>query len=174
MKGPKPRPILKQGGVVIRGTPIEPISASNTVVSFSHDQEMAEESSGGAKRAGHESTKTKGSGKVKVAAPKHIAPVMKNAGKTTKSVLPEKPAPKAIHAKSTAAQKSKEVSGSSKKSSAKAVTSTRSVASKKPTAVKAERKAAPVKKPVKAAVKSVTKAKSQKTKPASAKKKSSR
>lgn len=32
MKGPKPRPILRQGGLVIKGTPIEPISASSTVV----------------------------------------------------------------------------------------------------------------------------------------------
>lgn len=37
MKGPKPRPILRQGGVVIQGTPIEPISASSTVLSFSSD-----------------------------------------------------------------------------------------------------------------------------------------
>jgi hypothetical protein len=28
MKGPKPRPILRQGGKVVKGTPIEPISAS--------------------------------------------------------------------------------------------------------------------------------------------------
>lgn len=37
VKGPKPRPILRQDGVVIKGTPIEPISASGTVVSFSSD-----------------------------------------------------------------------------------------------------------------------------------------
>ena len=37
MKGPKPRPILRQGGIVIQGTPIEPISASNTLMSFSSD-----------------------------------------------------------------------------------------------------------------------------------------
>lgn len=29
MKGPKPRPILRQGGKVVEGTPIEPISASS-------------------------------------------------------------------------------------------------------------------------------------------------
>jgi len=37
MKGPKPRPILRQGGVVIVGTPIEPISASGTVARFGED-----------------------------------------------------------------------------------------------------------------------------------------
>lgn len=35
MKGPKPRPILRQGGAVIKGTPVEPISASSTVVTMS-------------------------------------------------------------------------------------------------------------------------------------------
>jgi hypothetical protein len=39
MKGPKPRPILRQGGVVIMGTPVEPISASNAALSFSSDVE---------------------------------------------------------------------------------------------------------------------------------------
>jgi len=38
VKGPKPRPILRQDGVVIKGTPIEPVSASSTVLSFSSDQ----------------------------------------------------------------------------------------------------------------------------------------
>jgi hypothetical protein len=37
MKGPKPRPILRQGGKVIEGTPIEPVSASSTTVSFSSE-----------------------------------------------------------------------------------------------------------------------------------------
>ena len=174
MKGPQPRPILKQGGVVIKGTPIEPISASSTVVSFSHDQEMAEETSGGAKRARHESTKTRGSGKLKVAAPKHIAPVMKNVGKAKKSVVPEKSAAKAINAKASPAPKAKEVAPASKKVSAKTVASARPLPSKKPVAVKTERKAAPVKKTVKSAAKPVVKAKSQKAKPASSKKKSSR
>lgn len=40
LKGPKPRPILKQDGLVIEGTPIEPISASNTTLSFSSDGEV--------------------------------------------------------------------------------------------------------------------------------------
>lgn len=174
MKGPKPRPILKQGGVVIKGTPIEPISASSTVVSFSHDQEMSEESSSGSKRARVEPTKTKGSGKVKAAGPKHIAPVTKNTGNVKKSALPEKSAPKVMSAKSTAVTKSMQVSPSSKKPAAKASTGARPVANKKPVAVKTERKAPPVKKTAKGGVKSVTKAKAQKTKPATAKKKSSR
>jgi len=37
VKGPKPRPILRQDGVVIKGTPIDPVSASSTVMSFSSD-----------------------------------------------------------------------------------------------------------------------------------------
>lgn len=41
MKGPKPRPILKQDGVVIKGTPIEPISASTTVVTVSATESSA-------------------------------------------------------------------------------------------------------------------------------------
>jgi hypothetical protein len=44
MKGPKPRPILRQGGVVIKGTPVEPISASNTSLSFSSDVDDEEDS----------------------------------------------------------------------------------------------------------------------------------
>ncbi len=43
IKGPKPRPILRQGGVVIRGTPIEPISASSASISFSSDSEYEAE-----------------------------------------------------------------------------------------------------------------------------------
>jgi len=39
MKGPKPRPILRQGGVTIVGTPVEPISASNTVMKFGAETE---------------------------------------------------------------------------------------------------------------------------------------
>jgi hypothetical protein len=42
VKGPKPRPILRQDGVVITGTPIDPISASGTMLSFSSDPEYIE------------------------------------------------------------------------------------------------------------------------------------
>lgn len=46
MKGPRPRPILRQNGVVIEGPPLEPISASSAVMSFSSDvPEPAQEES---------------------------------------------------------------------------------------------------------------------------------
>jgi hypothetical protein len=44
LKGPKPRPILRQDGLVIQGTPIEPISASSTTLSFSSDVEVTAKS----------------------------------------------------------------------------------------------------------------------------------
>ncbi|MEY4701824.1 MAG: hypothetical protein RL326_2011 [Pseudomonadota bacterium] len=174
MKGPKPRPILKQGGVVIKGTPIEPISASNTVVSFSHDQEMAEEAGSSPKRTQVEVSKTKGSGKLKTAAAKHIAPVLSTVGKAKKSGLPEKSALKATKAKSAAVTKSKEVTIAAKKPALKATPSPRPSGSKKPGAAKSGRKAAPVQKIAKSAAKSVTKAKAKKGKPAPSKKKSAR
>ena len=37
MKGPKPRPILRQGGKVVEGTPIEPISASSVNIKGAAD-----------------------------------------------------------------------------------------------------------------------------------------
>jgi hypothetical protein len=59
VKGPKPRPILRQDGLVIKGTPIVPISASSTVLSFSSDQEEEIEDSPAPKKvqAGKESNK---------------------------------------------------------------------------------------------------------------------
>jgi hypothetical protein len=175
MKGPKPRPILKQGGVVIKGTPIEPISASSTVVSFSHDQEIAEEPASTSKRSQVEHAKTKSSGKMKKTATKHIAPVISSVGKVKKSVPPEKSAPKATNAKSALETKSKEVSLTAKKVTPKATASARPMPAKKPAASKSERKAAPVKKTAKGAVKSIAKAKARKTKPTTTtKKKSSR
>lgn len=59
MKGPKPRPILRQGGVVIKGTPVEPISASNTALSFSSD--VGDEPESNSKREGKAGTKARGS-----------------------------------------------------------------------------------------------------------------
>jgi hypothetical protein len=61
MKGPKPRPILRQGGVVIMGTPIEPISASNTALTFSSDVTDEEES--GTKQKNSKVSAKKGAGK---------------------------------------------------------------------------------------------------------------
>ena len=37
MKGPKPRPVLRQGGKVVEGTPIEPISASSVNIKGAAD-----------------------------------------------------------------------------------------------------------------------------------------
>jgi len=37
MKGPKPRPILRQGGKVVEGTPIEPVSASSVNIKGAMD-----------------------------------------------------------------------------------------------------------------------------------------
>ena len=37
MKGPKPRPILRQGGKVVEGTPIEPVSASSVNIKGAAD-----------------------------------------------------------------------------------------------------------------------------------------
>lgn len=42
VKGPKQRPILRQDGIVITGTPVETISASSTALSFSSDPDYLE------------------------------------------------------------------------------------------------------------------------------------
>lgn len=52
IKGPKPRPILRQDGVVVKGTPVEPISASSAVMSFSSDVKQPEGKKGGARDEG--------------------------------------------------------------------------------------------------------------------------
>ncbi len=65
VKGPKPRPILRQDGVVIQGTPIDPISASSTVMSFSSD---VKDDQGSSSIASTKAGKNKG--------PKIIAPVV--------------------------------------------------------------------------------------------------
>lgn len=73
-KGPKPRPILRQDGVVIQGTPIEPISASGTVISFSSDVKDEQDS-----------TLAKSAKTDKKRGPKIIAPVV--AKKLVKAVV---------------------------------------------------------------------------------------
>jgi hypothetical protein len=40
MKGPKPRPILRQGGKVVEGTPIEPVSASSVNIKGAMDTSL--------------------------------------------------------------------------------------------------------------------------------------
>lgn len=177
MKGPKPRPILKQGGVVIKGTPIEPISASSTVVSFSHDQQIADEEIGNSSRSRNEAGKSKAAAKGK--APKHIAPVLSIVGKSKKQAVAAQEAPKTPNAKSGTmksreAAKAKEAAAASKKTSDKKTLSTKSVVGKKPVAAKKEQKTASAKKASKAAPKAAPKTKTQKAKPASSKKKSSR
>jgi hypothetical protein len=69
IKGPKPRPILRQDGVVIKGTPVEPISASSTLMSFSSDVPADEPS-----RSGGKEVKSPKSAKAKDV--KLIAPVI--------------------------------------------------------------------------------------------------
>jgi hypothetical protein len=68
VKGPKPRPILRQDGVVIKGTPIDPVSASSAVMSFSSDVREGEE-----KAAGKSTKSSKASGEKPK---KLIAPVV--------------------------------------------------------------------------------------------------
>lgn len=179
MKGPKPRPILKQGGVVIKGTPIEPISASGTVVSFSHDQEIAEETSASSKVGRAGSQKTKLTAKAKNNSPKHIAPVLAAPGKVKKAALPQKPVAKVSSGKPPVAAKSKAAPAAVKQPAAKAQAPVKASVTKK--SAPPERKAAPVKKaaPIKKAAnakvaKPVAKAKSQKVKAKNSNKKSSR
>lgn len=173
MKGPKPRPILKQGGVVIKGTPIEPISASGTVMSFSHDQEVAEESDTDSKRGRAEAQKGKAPAKAKNVAPKHIAPVLAAVGKSKKQPAPEKVVAKAAASKSPVAGKGKAAAVSVKQSVSKSAPAMKAPPAKKASAT--QRKPAPVKKVAKAkSGKTNAKSKGLKTKPKSAKKKSSR
>jgi hypothetical protein len=42
VKSPRPRPILRQDGMVITGIPVDPVSASSTALSFSSDPEYLE------------------------------------------------------------------------------------------------------------------------------------
>lgn len=173
MKGPKPRPILKQGGVVIKGTPIEPISASGTVMSFSHDQEMAGDSKSESKRGRAEPQKGKAAVKAKSVAPKHIAPVLAAVGKSKKQPVPEKPVTKAAASKAPVAGKTKLAAVSVKQAVSKRAPVVKAASAKKASA--SERKVAPVNKVAKAkVVKTATKSKASKTKPANAKKKTSR
>ncbi len=173
MKGPKPRPILKQGGVVIKGTPIEPISASGTVVSFSHDQEAAEEAKTTSKKGRPEALKQKQAAKGKNATPKHIAPVLATSTKVKKEVVPGKVAAKPAGVKVVAASKAK-AAAPAKPVVGKVSVAAKATPAKKP--VVAERKAAPAKKAVKVkAAKASPKAKSGgKAKTSTSKKKSSR
>jgi len=173
MKGPKPRPILKQGGVVIKGTPIEPISASGTVMAFSHDEEMAQDSKSDAKHGRAEPHKGKSAVKAKNVAPKHIAPVIAPVGKSKKQPAAEKVVIKSVAAKAPVAGKGKAAPVAVKQAVGKSASVAKSTPAKKPSAP--QRKAAPVKKAAKAKTsKTAVKAKPSKTKPASAKKRTSR
>ncbi len=182
MKGPKPRPILKQGGVVIKGTPIEPISASHTVVSFSHDQQMAEEQSNASGRPRTATGKSKTSGKAK--APKHIAPVLSLVSKSKKQETSaqgelKKSTAKLGTNKSHEVVKAKEKQAARKKASAKKVSvkkgaNTRIAVDTKRVPAKKDKKSAAMKNVSKAASKAAPKASGHKGKPTSSKKKSSR
>jgi hypothetical protein len=107
VKGPKPRPILRQDGLVIKGTPIAPISASSTVLSFSSDQGEEIEDSPAPKKAQAEkesnkkeaSAAKKGVGRNSIdKSPKEIVVA------ATKSQAP--PAKKNVQASKQAASKS--------------------------------------------------------------------
>jgi hypothetical protein len=135
MKGPKPRPILRQDGVVIKGTPIEPISASATVMSFSSDVKNGEEGKASGKAA-------KGTKSSKIKEAKLIAPIV------SKKVA--KPAAKPVVAPSKGAGKvaSKSIAASavakskSAKQSPKVANPIKQTASAKVVAQKQSKKAA--------------------------------
>jgi hypothetical protein len=92
MKGPKPRPILKQDGVVITGTPVEPISASTTVMKVSATEESApaKVSPKGKKVA---AVKAQAPTKLPAAAVKGAAKAKVIAGKSQKAPGAAKPLP---------------------------------------------------------------------------------
>ena len=75
VKGPKPRPILRQGGVVIQGTPIEPISASSATMSFSSDID-SKNAKGGEKGPAKSSANKGKFSKANSGAKRMIAPVL--------------------------------------------------------------------------------------------------
>jgi hypothetical protein len=127
MKGPKPRPILRQGGVVIQGTPIEPISASSTVLSFSSDVVDDEPiSKRFAKKQGDKNAK----------------------GKPAKQAIAKEPAKKAALAQKVAAKKADAKKPAANKVDVKTVAKAK-LASTKPS--KQPAKAAKPVKPAKAA-----------------------
>lgn len=76
MKGPKPRPILRQGGKVIQGTPIEPISASSATLGFSSDVESEAPTKAKASSAHAGASAKAGKNKQGPARKKMIAPVL--------------------------------------------------------------------------------------------------
>lgn len=159
LKGPKPRPILRQDGVVIKGTPIEPVSASNTIVTFSSDQaeEVDEKVAKGSKDSKQKEVLAAKKG-VKVAAKAAVKQAVKSAlqgdekGVKAGSVAAKSPAPKT--AAKAAQGASKETSSKGLKKAAakpapkalKAVAKKASAKSAKP-ASKASKKAASAKKP---------------------------
>jgi hypothetical protein len=157
MKGPKPRPILRQGGAVIMGTPVEPISASSTVVTMSPSEEsdskpvVGSKAAGGAKAKAAPTAVAKGKGMP--AAKVNAAPVGKAAKSPSSKVAPVKavkpsaavkPAPvaaaKKVAAKATVQTKAAPVA---KQAQSKAKAKPQPKAAAKKTATK---KTAPVKK----------------------------
>lgn len=89
VKGPKPRPILRQDGVVIKGTPVDPVSASSAVMSFSSDLKEPEQ-----KTTARSAKSSKGAAD---SPKKIIAPVVTR--KQTKLAPPSKAAAKINSAK---------------------------------------------------------------------------
>ncbi len=144
MKGPKPRPILRQGGIVIKGTPVEPISASNAALTFSSDVDRDEEESG----SKHKASKTSGKagapaskvtkGKQDASRKKMIAPVLQRPAAAKPQANGTKVAAKASKAVKSAPVKApvKPVSKVAAKSASKAS----AAASRATTSKKAETK----------------------------------
>jgi hypothetical protein len=119
MKGPKPRPILRQGGVAIIGTPIDPISASTTVMKFGSETEEVKSS-----RKAADSNKDKPKIKAKPGMPNKNAASMKTQrGMEKKAGVVAVKAPKApIATKSSPSKKAvMPVKSNAKGSAAKVV-----------------------------------------------------
>jgi ribonuclease R len=149
MKGPKPRPILRQDGVVIQGTPIEPISASATTISFSSDVE-GDDAPKAVKAASKKVAKHRGTVHKAPVFQKKVAPVATAKANKSKPVVEAKKAalapkaPKAVAPKA-APQKSQKPAAAARPLPAKGK------------AVESVKKVAPAKPAKKAAAKPVTK-----------------
>lgn len=161
MKGPKPRPILRQGGLVIKGTPVEPISASSTIVEVADkrveggeiqskkDKAKSSKKQMAAKgvTSGSKGPQVKTSGVAMSAAKKGAAPAPKVKQPIKGSVSPivAKPSGKGAIKKVPASAKTEmEARKSSAKSVAKAVKKSPSKAA--PTKKQVSKRAVPVKK----------------------------
>jgi len=156
MKGPKPRPILRQGGKVVEGTPIEPISASSVNIKGAADVSLPQVKLSPMERGIHRGKivapiAQRRPGKPKVTPPpakKSAAPVAKVAAPVKGKVPVAPPAKPAVPAKLAKGAKAPVKSADQVKKIA--------AAAKAPPAKAAPAKAAPAK-AVKVAPKKVAK-----------------